>query len=54
MIAGRVKKQYIGAIDDEAEAATIYDWHAIISHGLKVSGYILSISSKDPLIRFIK
>ena len=28
---GRNKKQYIGAIEDESEAALIYDWHAILS-----------------------
>ncbi|CDW87865.1 ant-like protein [Stylonychia lemnae] len=29
MIMGKSKKQYIGAIEDESEAALIYDWHAI-------------------------
>ncbi len=35
MIMGKNKKQYIGAIENEAEAALIYDWHAIITLGLK-------------------
>jgi hypothetical protein len=26
---GKHKKQYIGAVEDESEAALIYDWHAI-------------------------
>jgi len=38
MIMGRFKKQYIGAIEDESEAALIYDWHAVVTQGLKV-GY---------------
>ena len=37
MIMGRNKKQYIGAIEDESEAALIYDWHAVVTQGLKVS-----------------
>ncbi len=37
MIMGKNKKQYIGAIEEESEAAIIYDWHAIITSGLKVS-----------------
>lgn len=28
---GHSRKQYIGAIENEAEAAQIYDWHAIMS-----------------------
>jgi hypothetical protein len=31
MIMGKSKKQYIGAIEDESEAALIYDWHAIVT-----------------------
>jgi hypothetical protein len=31
MIMGKNKKQYIGAIEEETEAAIIYDWHAIIT-----------------------
>ncbi len=31
MIMGKSKKQYIGAIEDESEAAQIYDWHAIVT-----------------------
>lgn len=27
---GKCRKQYIGAIEDEFEAAQIYDWHAIL------------------------
>ena len=34
---GRNKKQYIGAIIDEKEAAQIYDWHAIVSQGIRVN-----------------
>jgi len=33
---GRNKKQYIGAIEDERDAALIYDWHAIMSQGIRV------------------
>lgn len=36
MIMGRNKKQYIGAIEDESEAALIYDWHAVVTQGIKV------------------
>ena len=36
MIMGNFKKVYIGAIDDEQEAAYLYDKIAIIIHGLKV------------------
>jgi hypothetical protein len=35
MIMGKSKKQYIGAIEDEAEAAQIYDWHAIVTQGIR-------------------
>jgi len=31
MIMGKSKKQYIGAIEDEFEAALIYDWHAVMT-----------------------
>ncbi len=34
---GKNKKKYIGAIENEDEAAIIYDWHAIITQGLRVS-----------------
>ncbi len=34
---GKCKKQYIGAIEDEYEAAQIYDWHAIMMQGIRVS-----------------
>lgn len=37
MIMGKSKKQYIGAIEDESEAALIYDWHAIVTQGIRVS-----------------
>jgi hypothetical protein len=47
MIMGKNKKQYIGAIEDEAEAAQIYDWHAIVTQGIRVS--ILSYSKKITL-----
>lgn len=33
---GKCKKQYIGAIEDENEAAQIYDWHAIMMQGIRV------------------
>lgn len=36
MIMGKSKKQYIGAIEDEGEAAQIYDWHAIVTQGIRV------------------
>lgn len=36
MIMGKNKKQYIGAIEDEGEAAQIYDWHAILTSGIRV------------------
>lgn len=35
MIMGKNKKQYIGAIEEETEAALIYDYHAVINHGLR-------------------
>ena len=44
MIMGKNKKQYIGAIEDESEAAQIYDWHAIVTQGIRVSyiyGYFI-------------
>lgn len=37
MIMGNFKKVYIGAIEDEQEAAYLYDKIAIIIHGLKVN-----------------
>ena len=36
MIMGNFKKMYIGAIEDEREAAILYDKIAILTHGLKV------------------
>ena len=36
MIMGNFKKMYIGAIEDEQEAASLYDKIAILVHGLKV------------------
>ena len=36
MIMGKNKKQYIGAIEDEKIAALIYDWHAIVTSGIRV------------------
>eukprot|EP00347_Sterkiella_histriomuscorum_P003222 403365125 len=35
MIMGKSKKQYIGAIEDESEAALIYDWHAVVTQGIR-------------------
>ena len=35
MIMGNFKKIYMGAIEDEKEAALIYDNIAILLHGLK-------------------
>ena len=37
MIMGNFKKMYIGAIEQEKEAALLYDRIAIMVHGLKVS-----------------
>lgn len=37
MIMGNQKKIYIGAVESEMEAATIYDKVSIIIHGMKVS-----------------
>ena len=34
---GKSKKQYIGAIEEERDAAQIYDWHAIVTQGIRVS-----------------
>lgn len=39
MIMGNFKKMYIGAIEQEKEAALLYDRIAIMVHGLKVSKY---------------
>jgi hypothetical protein len=36
MIIGRDKKHYIGAVIKEKEAAQIYDWHQIVTQGLRV------------------
>ena len=36
MIMGNFKKMYIGAIENEQEAAYLYDKIAILVHGLKV------------------
>ena len=36
MIMGNFKKMYVGAIDQEQDAATLYDKIAILTHGLKV------------------
>lgn len=36
MIMGNFKKMYIGAIENEQEAAFLYDKIAILVHGLKV------------------
>jgi len=37
---GNFKKMYIGAIENEREAALIYDRIAILVHGLKVTIHI--------------
>ena len=37
MIMGNFKKIYIGAINEQREAANIYDKVAILIHGLKVN-----------------
>jgi hypothetical protein len=42
MIMGNFKKVYIGAIENEEDAAQLYDKIAIIIHGLKVSYPIFS------------
>jgi len=39
---GNFKKVYIGAIENEEDAAQLYDKIAIIIHGLKVSYPIFS------------
>lgn len=36
MIMGHMKKIYIGAIEEEKEAAILYDKISILVHGLKV------------------
>ena len=36
MIMGNFKKLYMGAIENEYDAALIYDKISIISHGLRV------------------
>ena len=35
MLTGNSKKVYIGAIDDQQEAAVLYDIVSILFHGLK-------------------
>ena len=35
MIMGNFKKMYVGAIDEEKDAALLYDKVAILTHGLK-------------------
>jgi hypothetical protein len=40
---GKSKKQYIGAIEDESEAAQIYDWHAIVTQGIRVRNAYLIV-----------
>lgn len=40
MIMGNFKKMYIGAIEDEREAAILYDKTAILTQGLKVKIFI--------------
>ena len=35
MIMGNFKKMYVGAIQNEEEAAMLYDKIAIVTHGLK-------------------
>lgn len=37
MIMGNLKKMYVGAIEDEKEAAVLYDKIAILTYGLKVN-----------------
>ncbi len=36
MIMGNLKKMYVGAIENENDAASLYDRIAILVHGLKV------------------
>lgn len=36
MIMGYFKKIYVGALEDEKEAALLYDKIALLIHGLKV------------------
>lgn len=36
MIMGNFKKMYVGAIDEEKDAALLYDKVAVLTHGLKV------------------
>lgn len=36
MIMGNFRKIYIGAIDEETEAAVLYDKISMLVHGLKV------------------
>lgn len=43
MIMGNFKKMYIGAIENEQEAAFLYDKIAILVHGLKVSSIVFLI-----------
>ena len=37
------KKKYVGSFADEKDAAVLYDKVAILTHGLKVSHYLLLI-----------
>ena len=46
---GKSKKQYIGAIEDESEAAQIYDWHAIVTQGIRVTLQLFSIDRQKPI-----
>lgn len=43
MIMGYFKKIYIGALEDEVEAAILYDKVALLIHGLKVSSLSLLV-----------
>lgn len=47
---GKSKKQYIGAIEDESEAAQIYDWHAIVTQGIRVIFRLFTISDRQKQI----
>ena len=49
MIMGKSKKQYIGAIEDESEAAQIYDWHAIVTQGIRVRLHIFNLDRPKPI-----
>ncbi len=47
MIMGNFKKVYVGAIENEREAAYLYDKIAIILHGLKVTINFINNLGKD-------